>query len=88
MYEENIRFVDPITRQSFQLADLHECSDKHLNLFQLDEKSCIELSLQMTKVAEPYLFKPKKIVQQIKNSLASTQGDSIYNYVQIQIFGI
>ena len=26
MYKENIRFVDPITRQKFQSADLQDCS--------------------------------------------------------------
>ena len=83
MYEENIRFFYPITRQTFQSADLYECSDEHLNLFQLDEKSCIELSLQITKVTKPYLFKPKKVVQQIKKSFASTHDDSIYHYAQI-----
>ena len=27
MYEENILFVDPTTRQTFQSADLQDCSD-------------------------------------------------------------
>ena len=91
MYKENIRFVDPITRQTFQSADLQDCSDKHLNLFQLDvddDKSWIELTPQITRVTGPYLFKPKKIVQQIKHSLASSQGTSIYTYAQMQKFWI
>ena len=89
MYKENIRFVDPIMRQTFQSADLQDCSDKHLNLFQLDvddDKSWIELTPQITRVTGLYLFKPKEIVQQIKHSLASSQGTSIYTYAQKQNF--
>ena len=89
MYKENIRFVDPITRQTFQSADLQDCSDKHSNLFQLDvddDKSWIELTPQITRVTGPYLFKPKEIIQKIKHSLASRQGASIYTYAQMQKF--
>ena len=81
MYKENIRFFDPITRQTFQSADLQDCSDKHSNLIQLDvhdDMSWIELTPQITSVTGPYLFKPKDIVQQIRQSLASSQGASIY----------
>ena len=59
MYKENVRFVDPITRQTFQSADLQDCSDKHSNLFQLDvddDKSWIELTPQITRVTGPYLL--------------------------------
>ena len=83
MYKENVRFVDPITRQTFQSADLQDCSDKHSNLFQLDvddDKSWIEITPQITRVTGPYLFKPQEIVQQIKHSLASSQGALIYTY--------
>ena len=89
MYKENIRFVDPITRQTFQSADLQDCSDKHSNLFQLDvddDKSWIELTPQITRVTGPHLFKPKEIIQKIKHSLASSQGASIYTYAQMQKF--
>ena len=74
---ENIQLVDPSTRQIFQSADPQDCSGKHLNIFQLDvddDKSWIELTTQITRVTGPYLFKPKEIVQQIKHSLASSQG--------------
>ena len=89
MYKETIRFFYPITRQTFQSADLQDCSDKHLNLFHLDvddDKSWIELTPQITRVTGPYLFKPKEIVQQIKYSLASSQGASFYFYAEMQKF--
>ena len=88
MYKENIRFFNPIRRQTF-LAYLQDCSDKHLNLFQLDvadDKSWIELTPQITRVTGPYIFKPKEMVQQIKYSSASSQGASIYTYAQMQKF--
>ena len=75
VYKENIRFVDPITRQTCQTADLQDCSDKQLNLFQLvvdDDKSWIEITLQFTRVIGPYLCKQKEKIQQIKHSLDSS----------------
>ena len=90
MYKENIQFVDPITRQTFQSAGLQDCFDKHFNLFHLDvddDKSGIELTPQITRVTGPCLFKPKEIVQEFKHSLASSQGASIYTYAQMQNFG-
>ena len=47
MLKENIRLVDPFTRQTLQSADLQDCYDKHLKIFQLDvddDKSWIELT--------------------------------------------
>ena len=64
MYKEDTQFFDPITRQTFQSADLQDCSDKHSNLFQLDvddDKSWIELTPQITRVTGPYLFKRKSV---------------------------
>ena len=75
MYKENIRFVDPITQQAFETADLQDCSNKHLNLFQLvvdDDKSWIEITPLISRVSGAYLFKPKEIIQQTKHSLASS----------------
>ena len=89
MYKENNRFVDPITRQTCQSADLQDCSDKHSNLFQLDvddDKSWIELTPQITRVTGSYLFKPKEIIQQFRHFLASSQGASVYTYAQMRKF--
>ena len=89
MLKENSRLVDPFTRQTFQSADLQDCYDKQLKLFQLDvddDKSWIELTPQITTVTGTYLFKPKEIIQQIKRSSASSQGTSIYTYAQKQNF--
>ena len=53
MYKNKIRVFDPITRQTFQSADLQNCSDKHLDFFHLnvdDDRSWIELTPQITRV--------------------------------------
>ena len=51
LYEEEIHFVDPISRQTFTEAEEQLCSDKHSNLFQLDvddDSSGVELTPQIT----------------------------------------
>ena len=44
--EDEIRFVDLISRQTFTEAEEQFCSEKHLNLFQLDvdDNSLVELN--------------------------------------------
>ena len=89
MHKEKIRFVDPITRPTFQSAVFRDRSDRRLNLFQLDvddNKHWIELSPQITRVTRPYLFKPSEIIQQFTQCLASGQGASIHTYAQMQNF--
>ena len=84
-----IHFVDPITRQTFKSADQQDCSDKHLNLYQLDVdniNSWIELTPSITGVIAPDFFKPKEIKRQVKHSLAFSHDASIYNYAQMQNF--
>ena len=47
LYEDEIHFVDPISRQTFTEAEEQLCSDEHSNLFQLDvddENSRVELT--------------------------------------------
>ena len=89
MYREKIHFVDPITRQTFKSADHQDCSDEHLNLYQLDvdnNNSWIELTPSITRVKGPDLFKPKEIKRQVKHSFAPSHDASIYTYAQMQKF--
>ena len=65
MYQYNNHFSDPITRQTFKSANRQDCSDKRLNLAQLDvddDLSRIELTPQTTHVKFPDLFKAKEII--------------------------
>ena len=72
MYREKTHLVHSITRQTFKSADQQDCSDQHLNLYQLEvdnDNSWIELTPSTKKVKD--LFKAKEIQRQVRHSLAS-----------------
>ena len=89
LYEDEIHFVDPISRQTFIEAEEQLCSDKHSNLFQLDvddDNSWVELTPQITKVRGPALFKPHIVIQQIANVITASIYASIYTYKEMMSF--
>ena len=89
IYSENIQFVDPITRQTFQSADLQDLPDQQINLFQLDvddDKSWIDIKSQTRRVTGPFLFKRTEVVHLIKHLLTSSQGASFHSYAHVQKF--
>ena len=89
LYEDEIHFVDPISRQTFTEAEEQLCSDKHSNLFQLDvddDNSWVELTPQITKVRGPALFKPHIVIQQIANVITASIYASIYTYKEMMSF--
>ena len=64
LYEGEIRFVDPITRQTYPDAVTQNCSDRIKNLFQLDmdqEDSWYTLTLGIVHQDKPAVFGPKKV---------------------------
>ena len=89
LYEDEIHFVDPISRQSFTEAEEQLCSDKHSKLFQLDfddGNSWVELTPQITKVRGPALFKSQIVIQQIANIITASTQASIYTYKEMMAF--
>ena len=89
LYEDEIHFVDPISRQTFTKAGEQLCSDKSSNLFQLDvddDNSWVELTPQITKVRGPALFKPHRVIQQIANIITASIQASIYTYKEMMAF--
>ena len=89
LYEDEIHFVDPISRQTFTEAEEQLCSDKHSNLFQLDvddENSWVELAPQITKIRGPALIKPHIVIQQILNIITASIQASIYTYKEMMAF--
>ena len=89
LYENEIHFVDPISRQTFTEAEEQLCSDKHSNLFQLDvddDNSAVELTPQITKVRGPALFKQHIVIQQIANIITTSIQASIYTYKEMMSF--
>ena len=63
LYEGEIRFVDPITRQTYPGAVTQNCSDRIKNLFQLDmnqEDSWYTLTPGIVHRDKPAVFGPKR----------------------------
>ena len=86
LHEDEIHFVDPISRQTFTKAEEKLCSEKHSNLFQLDvddDNSWVELTPQITKVRGPALFKPHIVIQQIANVITTIIYASICTYKEM-----
>ena len=53
LYENKVRFIDPVSRQTFTTAKQQPCYNKQKNLFQLDienDNSWIELTPGITQV--------------------------------------
>ena len=89
LYEDEIHFVDPISKQTFTEAEEQLCSDKRSKLFQLDvddDNSWIELTPQITKVRGPAIFKPHIVIQQIANIITASIQASIYTYKEMMAF--
>ena len=89
LYEDEIHFVDPISRQTFSEAKEKLCSEKQSNLFQLDvddDNSWVELTPQITKVRGRALFKPHIVIQQIANIITASIQASIYTYKERMAF--
>ena len=80
LFEDEIHFVDIISRETFTGAEEKLCSEKHLNLFQLDVDvdSWAELTPQITKVIGLALFKSHIVIQQIAIIITASIQLSIY----------
>ena len=62
LYKNNVRYIDPVSRQTFTAAKQQPCNNKQKNLFQLDienDNSWIELTPSITQVTGPALFAPR-----------------------------
>ena len=86
LYEDEIYFVHPFSRQIFTEAEEQLCSDKHSNLFQLDVDDDNELTPQITILRGPALFKPHIVIQQIANIITASIQASIYIYKELMAF--
>ena len=61
LYKNKVRFIDPVSRQTFTTAKQQPCNNKQKNLFPLDienDNSWIELTPSITQVTGPALFAP------------------------------
>ena len=64
LYQGQIQFVDPITRQTQPAANIQNCTDRIKNLFQFDmdqEDSCYTLTPGIVHRDRPAVFGPKDV---------------------------
>ena len=81
LYEGEIRFVDPSTRQTYPDAVPQNCSDRIKNLFHFDmdqEDSWYTLTPGIVHQDRPALFGPKKITPMTAHSLTVSQDAGMY----------
>ena len=89
LYEGEIRFVDPITRQTYPDAVPQNCSDRIKNLFQLDmdqEDSWYTLTPGIVHQDRPAIFGPKKITPMSAQSLTGSQDAGMYTRNELRGF--
>ena len=89
LYEGEIRFVDPITWQTYPDAVPQNCSDRIKNLFQLDmdqEDSRCTLTPGIVHQDRPAIFGPKKITPMSAQSLTGSQDAGMYTRNELRGF--
>ena len=81
LYEGEIRFVDPTTRQTYPDAVTQKCSDRIKNLFQLDmdqEDSWYTPTPGIVHQEKPSVFGPKKVTPMTAQPLSGSQDAGMY----------
>ena len=87
--EGEIRFVDPITRQSYLDAVTQNCSDRIKNLFQLDvdqEDSWYTLTPGIVHQDKLAVFGPKKVTPMTEQPLTGSQDAGLYTRSELRGF--
>ena len=81
LYENQIQFVDPITRQTHPAANLQSCTDRIKNLFQFDmdqEGSWYTLTPGTVHQDSPTVFGPKDVSPIVVLSFSGSQDARMY----------
>ena len=89
LYEGEIRFVDPITRQTYPDAVTQNCSDRIKNLFQFDmgqEESWYTLTPGLVHQDKPAVFGPKKVTPMTAQPLTGSQDAGMYTRSELRGF--
>ena len=89
LYEGEIRFVDPITRQTYPDAVPQNCSDRIKNLFQLDmdqEDSWYTLTPGIVHQEKPAIFGPKQVTPMTAQTLTGSQDAGTYTRSELRGF--
>ena len=81
LYEGQIQFVDPITRQIHPAVDIQKCTDRLKNLFQFDmdqEDSWYTLTPGIVHQDRPAVFGPKDVSPLAVHSFPGPQDAGMY----------
>ena len=89
LYEGQIQFVDPITRQTHPAANIQICTDRIKNLFQFDmdqEDSWYTLTTGIVHQDRPAVFGPKDISPVAVHSFPGSQDAGMYTRTELSSF--
>ena len=89
-YRDTIRYVDPITRQTFNYATPIECGNNPQNIIELDpdtdDGDFNVLTPDPLKREEPQMFKPTQIKTTITPNTFTAQDAGIYSNAELDQF--
>ena len=89
LYEGQIQFVGPITRQTHPAANIQNCTDRIKNLFQFDmdqEDSWYTLTPGIVYQDRPAMFGPKDVSPVAVQSFLGSQDARMYTRSQLSNF--
>ena len=89
LYEGEVRFVDPITRQIYPDAVTQNCSDRIKNLFQIDmdqEDSWYTLTPGIVHQDEPAVCGLEKVAPMTAQPLTGSQDAAMYTRSELRGF--
>ena len=89
LYEGQIQFVDPITRQTHPAANIQNCTDRIKNLFQFDmdqEDSWYTLTPVIVHQDRPAVFGPKDVSPVAVHSFPGSQDAGMYTRIELSNF--
>ena len=89
LYEGQIQFVDPITRQTHPVANQQSCTDRIKNLFQFDmdqEDSWYTLTPDIVHQDRPAVFRPKDVSPVAVHPFPGSQDAGMYTRSELSSF--
>ena len=89
LYEGQIQFVDPITRQTHPAANIQICTDRIKNLFQFDmdqEDSWYTLTPGIVHLVRPAVFGAKDVSPVAVHYFPGSQDAGMYTGSELSIF--
>ena len=89
LYEGQIQFLDPFTRQTHPAANIQNCTARTKNLFQFDmaqEDSWYTLTSGNLHQDRPAVFGPKDVLPVAVHSFPGSQDAGMYTRMELSFF--